>query len=340
MLRKHVKEHWSTAVSIPSLAVADAYVVPEPVKAQLRAQLPSLLSDSSSKVRAITAYIIAQIGKHDWPEAWPDMISQIIQLLQSQDKNSVHGALRVFAEAADDIFDNKTLEIVQYLMPELLRVFVSEQQYGVRARGRALKIFNKSISLLREATSKSNFVAHATDDSTGSGSGSSSTSAGASNAEAVSNKQIALKLIEDYTPHWINAFLAVLSSPQTETTDYGLKANVLECCTSLVARFPKQTTNLMLPVVTPMWNNIVEGVSFYERLVVNAGDAGDAAAYDSDDEIISFDSFVYTVLQFIDALIERHTMRDVIKSNLAIFVYYIARYAQITWDQVSGVFFY
>ena len=57
--------------------------------------LPEALRESISKVRSSVAYAISAIAHWDWPEAWPDLFGQLMQLIVSGDGNAVHGAMRV-----------------------------------------------------------------------------------------------------------------------------------------------------------------------------------------------------------------------------------------------------
>ena len=55
------------------------------------------LKETISKVRTSVAYAVSAIAHWDWPEAWPDLFSILMEALTSGDKNAVHGAMRVLA---------------------------------------------------------------------------------------------------------------------------------------------------------------------------------------------------------------------------------------------------
>ena len=40
---------------------------------------------------------MANIAAFDWPEKWPELFSLLIEALHSNNKNVIHGAMRVFA---------------------------------------------------------------------------------------------------------------------------------------------------------------------------------------------------------------------------------------------------
>lgn len=64
-------------------------------KAVIRELLPGGLRESISKVRSSVAYAISAIAHWDWPEAWPQLFSLLMEMLVSGDVNAVHGAMRV-----------------------------------------------------------------------------------------------------------------------------------------------------------------------------------------------------------------------------------------------------
>lgn len=64
-------------------------------KAVIRELLPGGLRESISKVRSSVAYAVSAIAHWDWPEAWPQLFSLLMEMLVSGDVNAVHGAMRV-----------------------------------------------------------------------------------------------------------------------------------------------------------------------------------------------------------------------------------------------------
>lgn len=39
---------------------------------------------------------MSRIASFDWPNAWPDLFTILIQALHTMDPNVIHGAMRVF----------------------------------------------------------------------------------------------------------------------------------------------------------------------------------------------------------------------------------------------------
>lgn len=57
--------------------------------------LPSGLREAISKVRSSVAYAVSAIAHWDWPEAWPQLLTLLMEMLVSGNVNAVHGAMRV-----------------------------------------------------------------------------------------------------------------------------------------------------------------------------------------------------------------------------------------------------
>ena len=46
-------------------------------------------------MRSSVAYAVSAIAHWDWPEAWPQLFTLLMDMLVSGDVNAVHGAMRV-----------------------------------------------------------------------------------------------------------------------------------------------------------------------------------------------------------------------------------------------------
>lgn len=64
-------------------------------KAAIRELLPEGLREAISKVRSSVAYAVSAIAHWDWPEAWPQLFTLLMDMLVSGDVSAVHGAMRV-----------------------------------------------------------------------------------------------------------------------------------------------------------------------------------------------------------------------------------------------------
>ena len=47
---------------------------------------------------------MSRIASFDWPNAWPDLFTILIQALHTMDPNVIHGAMRVFTGKLFDLY--------------------------------------------------------------------------------------------------------------------------------------------------------------------------------------------------------------------------------------------
>lgn len=120
ILKQYVETHWCSQSEkfrppettepvniVPSLRITQertfnsepcqTLCLPHPPKAKaaIRELLPSGLREVISKVRSSVAYAVSGIAHWDWPEAWPQLFTLLMEMLVSGDVSAVHGAMRV-----------------------------------------------------------------------------------------------------------------------------------------------------------------------------------------------------------------------------------------------------
>lgn len=103
-------------------------MLPSPLqaKAAIRSLLPSGLRESISKVRSSVAYAVSAIAHWDWPEAWPQLFTLLMEMLVSGDVSAVHGAMRVLTGTLTRVIscqstDNRATTIHTYREDRLLK---------------------------------------------------------------------------------------------------------------------------------------------------------------------------------------------------------------------------
>lgn len=102
-LRKLVLKTWS-----PSLEEFQGPVsIGDATKDQLRQALLSLATsgDPERKIVGAASYVISKIASADFPEAWPSLLSTLLQLIPQSDDSQLHGVLVVLGNLVEDGFD-------------------------------------------------------------------------------------------------------------------------------------------------------------------------------------------------------------------------------------------
>ncbi|GFO07409.1 importin-9 [Plakobranchus ocellatus] len=296
LLKQYVHCHWSEQ--------SDKFIPPETsdlAKSHIRQLLPQGLSESISKVRSSIAYAISAIAHWDWPEAWPELFPLLMQAVTSLQPNAVHGAMRVLSEFCQDVTDTQMSHVAPVILPELYKVFIGAETFGVRTRSRAVHIFNIV--------------------------------AGMVSAMQELQKGVAKQLLFPVLPQFTKTFIQCLQLPDSETCDSGLKLEIIKALTTLIKGFPKTMAQWLPEILPSIWNIFTQSADIYVKTVVNnLEDADDPV--DSDGDVLGFENLVYTVFEFVHSLIESSKFRSTVKKTVDQIIYYIIIYMQMTEDQV------
>ncbi|XP_019850616.1 PREDICTED: importin-9-like [Amphimedon queenslandica] len=265
ILKQYVKSHWSEE--------SGEYSVPpsEDAKSVIRELLLRGLADPLSKIRATVAYAVSAIAQHDWPENWPNLFDQLMVGVGSGSPDLVHGTMRVLTEFCQEITDTQVPHVCPVILPQLLRVIGSPQVYSIRTRSRAISIF-RTLSQLIYAMS-----AHL--------------------------PEAPLSLLFPVLPSYIEQFVQLLNSNDEFSSDPGLRKEIITSLSKLLEWFPSLLRPHQMTIVTPIWNVLISSSELYNTNVVKCSD-GSIDVYDSDGEIINFDSVLFAIFRFIAILLE------------------------------------
>ncbi|KAL4226818.1 Importin 9 [Mactra antiquata] len=295
LLKQYVEVHWCVH--------SEKYQSPETPaasKEQIRKILPIGLKETISKVRSSVAYAVSAIAHWDWPEAWPDLFQILMQALTSGDTNAVHGAMRVLAEFTQDVTDTQMVHVAPVILPEMYKIFMQHEVFGIRTRSRAVNIFNICANMI---ATMSEF-----------------------------QKGLSKQLLFPVIPQFTEAFVQALLIPDGPTSDSGLKMEILKAITTLIKSFPKMMSQWIGQILQPIWSIFTQSSDFYVRTVVNNMEEADDPV-DSDGEVLGFENLVYGVFEFIHALLDSSKFRDLVKKSINDILYYVITYMQITEDQ-------
>jgi len=295
LLKQYVDSHWS-ALSEEKFKPPE---VPAQAKSFIRANLPNGLKDESSKIRTSVAYAMSRIASYDWPEAWPELFTLLIEALHSMNANVIHGAMRVFTEFAGEVTDIQIPHIAPIVLPEMLKLFTAPEIYGMRTSGRAVNIFATLAGLI--GLMKGFF------------------------------KGIDKQHLFPFLPDFLNACAKHLALPDS---DCGLKIEILKALEILVKNFPKTLSKYIPDILPPVWGIFTQSVDYYINTTVNCIDQS-ADIVDEDGEILSFENLVFSVFQFIQALVETPKFKKTVEQYLEEILYYTMVYMQITDEQIE-----
>uniref|UniRef100_A0A452RGN8 Importin N-terminal domain-containing protein n=1 Tax=Ursus americanus TaxID=9643 RepID=A0A452RGN8_URSAM len=305
ILKQYVETHWC--------AQSEKFRPPETTeraKIVIRELLPNGLRESISKVRSSVAYAVSAIAHWDWPEAWPQLFSLLMEMLMSGDLNAVHGAMRVLTEFTREVTDTQMPLVAPVILPEMYKIFTMAEVYGIRTRSRAVEIFTTCAHMI-------------------------------CNMEEL-EKGAAKVLIFPVVQQFTEAFVQALQIPDGPTSDSGFKMEVLKAVTALVKNFPKHMVSSMQQILPIVWNTLTENSKFcfftlhhtYVRTEVNYTEEVEDPV-DSDGEVLGFENLVFSIFEFVHALLENSKFKSTVKKALPELIYYIILYMQITEEQIK-----
>uniref|UniRef100_A0A7N8YHL6 Importin 9 n=1 Tax=Mastacembelus armatus TaxID=205130 RepID=A0A7N8YHL6_9TELE len=298
ILKQYVETHWCSQ--------SEKFRPPETTdqaKAAIRELLPSGLRESISKVRSSVAYAVSAIAHWDWPEAWPQLFTLLMEMLVSGDVNAVHGAMRVLTEFTREVTDTQMPLVAPVILPEMYKIFTMAEVYSIRTRSRAVEIFTTCANLI----------------------------CAIEELEKGAAKALIFPVVQQFT----EAFVQALQMPDGPSSDSGLKMEVLKAVTALVKNFPKPMVSSMQQILPIVWNTLTESARFtYVRTEVNYTEEVDDPI-DSDGEVLGFENLVFSIFEFVHTLLENNKFKSTVKKALPELIYYIILYMQITEDQIK-----
>ncbi|KAM4588447.1 importin-9 [Odontesthes bonariensis] len=298
ILKQYVETHWCSQ--------SEKFRPPETTdqaKAAIRGLLPSGLRESISKVRSSVAYAVSAIAHWDWPEAWPQLFTLLMEMLVSGDVNAVHGAMRVLTEFTREVTDTQMPLVAPVILPEMYKIFTMAEVYSIRTRSRAVEIFTTCANLI----------------------------CAIEELEKGAAKALIFPVVQQFT----EAFVQALQMPDGPSSDSGLKMEVLKAVTALVKNFPKPMVSSMQQILPIVWNTLTESAAFYVRTEVNYTEEVEDPV-DSDGEVLGFENLVFSIFEFVHTLLENNKFKSTVKKALPELIYYIILYMQITEDQIKA----
>uniref|UniRef100_A0A8C9WNZ1 Importin 9 n=1 Tax=Scleropages formosus TaxID=113540 RepID=A0A8C9WNZ1_SCLFO len=300
ILKQYVETHWCSQ--------SEKFRPPETTdraKAAIRELLPGGLRESISKVRSSVAYAVSAIAHWDWPEAWPQLFTLLMEMLVSGDINAVHGAMRVLTEFTREVTDTQMPLVAPVILPEMYKIFTMVEVYSIRTRSRAVEIFTTCANLI----------------------------CAIEELEKGAAKALIFPVVQQFT----EAFVQALQMPDGPSSDSGLKMEVLKesiALTALVKNFPKPMVSSMQQILPIVWNTLTESAALYPSEYVNYTEEVDDPV-DSDGEVLGFENLVFSIFEFVHTLLENNKFKSTVKKALPELIYYIILYMQITEDQIK-----
>ncbi|CAH8567761.1 unnamed protein product [Schistosoma bovis] len=289
-LKNYIAVHWSetSCMSFKPPETCDN------AKSLIRSGMLQLLTSPHRSIRVTAAHTITLIAQHDWPEMWPDLFNQLITLIRQScmnnnndiNKNTVHGVLRVLTEVSSDLSDLDLPVVGPFIMPELLRIYSDKQTYDQSTRRRAVITIDNLLNI----------------------------------AVMCQNEDILNDFVNRYICPSLGAIISDLTTYDENSTisQVSHKGELIQLLITLCvenrkffSNFPGYNISQMINIVL---NLVISCVKQYTELQIASNSSNEKEEeYDSDGEILDYDTFVYSILQCLTSLISSKSRKSMIK---------------------------
>nr|XP_027203967.1 importin-9-like [Dermatophagoides pteronyssinus] len=264
------------------------------------------------KLLSSFAHSISNIAQYDWPQQWPQLFPTLNQYLSyGQQPNAIYSSLKVFQELAHEITDTQIPDIAPILLPQLLNIFISKK-FPIHTSTKAVKIFG----IISETIMAMNDL----------------------------DKNAIKQYLADYIPRFTEYAIEVLMTSDTnDTVDIGMKKEIISILTQLL-RYCRKYMKVYLPKILGLiWQHLTTSAQIYVKFKVNSSmennddfnDTFSETIIDSDGETISFESLIYSIIDFVNSTFEFAKYRLLIKPVLSDLLYYLLCFVQMTDEQME-----
>lgn len=138
-LKNLVLKTWSPSLEEfqGPVAVSDA------TKTQLRQAILSLATsgEADRKIVGAASYVVSKIASADFPEAWPDLLSTLLQLVPQSDEARLHSVLVVLSNLVEDGFDEEMFSESAAALVKCIYDIAVDGSKKLTARALAVSIF-------------------------------------------------------------------------------------------------------------------------------------------------------------------------------------------------------
>ncbi|KAH7414070.1 armadillo-type protein [Phaeosphaeria sp. MPI-PUGE-AT-0046c] len=116
----------------------------------MRQQLLALATTDQldRKLKSAAGLVVSKIANADYPDQWPDLLDNLLQLIPVATDGQLHGALKVLSELVEDCFNETTFfGVAPQLVKVLYDVAINEQRRPV-LRALACSVFRSCFDIL------------------------------------------------------------------------------------------------------------------------------------------------------------------------------------------------
>ncbi|KAJ1958785.1 hypothetical protein GGI12_004653, partial [Dipsacomyces acuminosporus] len=228
------------------------------------------------------------MARYDWPDEWPQLFSQLVGLLHSDNRDHAHSSMCVFSEWVTNDMSEQHMEQLGTLLPELKRIFVSSCDYDTATRVMAVRVFSDCIEIISNISfTQADFV----------------------------DTHVPPILAE-----WMVSILEILKQPissNNNASSIPLKTECVKAAVKAMEGFLKHMAPHTTLLLEALWSQLQDICDPYlQAFVYEDAEHSEAAVdmltfCDDDGEGCSIDSYLLSIFELISRAIERKGMRKI-----------------------------
>ena len=297
--------------------------ISDQVKSTLRSGLLNLLGFSKSKVRSVTALLIAKIASGEHPKEWPDLIDNLLHMLQHGDSFQIYGSLSAIKElVSGPISDNQFAKDGPSIILNIYKVASSPKlpgdgpdstgKYSPHASAVAIEVFRQCIEFLLVAEETQSPLVNT----------------------------FVIPVIDQWSP----LFIKYIGMP-IDTSDKGsidLKLESLKTYKAFLTALPRLASGYALAVFEATLHSTWHVFPSYERIFINNnnenGEEESQPDFSKANDFfihpnLTLDNLVLEQLDFLCMAVELNSVVDKLANALPDFIDLLIRLGQIPKNQ-------
>ncbi|KAJ2719494.1 hypothetical protein GGI07_005192 [Coemansia sp. Benny D115] len=280
-LRGYIERHWS----IGATKYETGPIPSQELKSKVREHVFSLLASSSGKLRSAAAASVASMARYDWPDEWPGLFGQLVELLRSGTSDQIQASMQVFSEWVNSDMSEQHMAQIGTLLPELLRIFVDES-CAVSTRAMAVRVFGDCIEIISNMS--------------------------------VGQREFVDKHAPPILEQWMQPILAVFAQPVTNAggrSNIPLKSECIKAVGRAALGMPRHMAPYNTAMLETLWAQLRElQEPFQHAFVYEDGARGEEAAdllvyCEGDDDAYTIDSYLLGIFEWLGKAAETRSLR-------------------------------
>ncbi|KAF8753686.1 ARM repeat-containing protein [Rhizoctonia solani] len=307
LLRKYVNERWS-----PFFSGFRGNAPPVEIKTEIRAGVVKGLSDPARKIRSLSAAVCSLVAHCDWPDEYPELLDQLIALLNTNNSDAIHGSMQVMAEfVRTDVSEDQILPILRQLLPVLMNILGDPVKHAALTRARTISVFRQCVEALYMVKEQ--------------------------HPSAVTEATTSV------LPTWLNAFQVLLAiDPQTDVSNddnwdgLAVRTEVYRSLNIIHTSFPKSLSTFTPTILSHSLTHLNRLLPIFINYYVRAdADSAPTASSDDPDQQASLTNLASSLLDYVGSAVRTSAGRSWFETTdraLQNYIEAVAGWSQMTQD--------